>query len=135
MGSVRGGVDVGNQRRGPSVRSAYSIWVVENLKNKEGDYDNLQSNAIAKVTIRPPINTNIRSKKTTVTLRASSPTIIDHCLIPRILLPISIDSLQALQRAHTHLIRCEAYHRTEAFVGLPHGSVLALAVPDRQQPY
>lgn len=31
MGGVRGGVDVGDQGRGPSVRSAYSLWVVVKL--------------------------------------------------------------------------------------------------------
>jgi hypothetical protein len=31
MGGMRGGVDVGDQGRGSSVRSAYSVWIVTKL--------------------------------------------------------------------------------------------------------
>ena len=61
--------------------------------------------------------------------------VVDECLIPSVLLPIPVDSLQAFECAHAHLLWREAHDRSEPLVSLPYRAVLALAVSDRQQPY
>lgn len=61
--------------------------------------------------------------------------VVDECFIPSVLLPIPINRLQTIECAHTHLLWREAYDWSEPLVSIPYGVVLALAVPDRDQPY